>query len=191
VTKRSFFYFNKKMNTSKNKPINKKNLYFNKDIISNSSKETAVLAKKFAQNLNFGDNIFLIGDLGAGKTIFTQSLLKSLGVKNIINSPSFKLINEYDISFNSKNIKCYHFDLYRLESIEEILYLGWEEMINSTENICIIEWADRAKELWKNTKSQQNTFYQININYRFNKIDFSSIKNINQQERTINIKKLG
>ncbi|MDR0676138.1 MAG: tRNA (adenosine(37)-N6)-threonylcarbamoyltransferase complex ATPase subunit type 1 TsaE [Elusimicrobiota bacterium] len=164
-------------------------MYKNTNIISRLYTDTIVIAQDFSKKIKVGDNIFLIGNLGSGKTVFTKSLLKSLGIKKkIINSPSFKLINEYDIVSGKNQIKCYHFDLYRLENIEEILYLGWDDYINS-ENICIVEWADKAKKIW-NLKNSRNNFYEIKIDYIFEKKK-NGINHINNfHKRNIQIKKL-
>ena len=93
---------------------------FNKIIKITSIKETKKIVLNFSKIIKSGDNIFLIGDLGTGKTTFTQYLLNSLKVSSKILSPSFKLINEYNIILNKQNIKCYHFDLYRLDNLNEI-----------------------------------------------------------------------
>ena len=162
----------------------------NSKLNSFSNDDTAILAKNFSKKLTIGSNVFLVGDLGAGKTVFTKSILDFFGIKNKTNSPSFKLINEYNIFLNSQSIKFYHIDLYRLESLDEIVELGIEEIINS-ENLTIIEWADRAKILWENKKF--NNSYRIDIEYDFNDIKMNKtldIEKINFQKRIITIRKL-
>ena len=118
------------------------------DYILNSETDTSELAQEFSKILEPGDNVFLIGELGAGKTFFTRELVKSLGFKDFVNSPSFKLINEYIQCPDNSHIKeILHFDLYRLDNIEEVEYLGWEEYMKS-DKLCIVEWAEKAKEIW-------------------------------------------
>lgn len=83
-------------------------------------------------------NILLLkGNLGAGKTTFTQFLLKSLGSQDEVSSPTYALVNEYD----SPKGKVFHFDLYRLKSIEEAYDMGMEEYLDHG-SLCIIEWPE-------------------------------------------------
>ncbi|WP_326982809.1 tRNA (adenosine(37)-N6)-threonylcarbamoyltransferase complex ATPase subunit type 1 TsaE [Chryseobacterium sp. MYb264] len=87
-------------------------------------------------------NILLLkGNLGAGKTTFTQFLLKNLGSKDEVNSPTYSIINEY----NSPKGKIYHFDLYRLKNIEEVYDIGIEEYLDNA-FLCIIEWPEVYEE---------------------------------------------
>ena len=98
--------------------------------------ETNLVATKFAQSLSNGDMVFLYGDLGAGKTTFTKAVLKALNVDENVTSPTFTLLNNY---YNN-NINICHFDLYRLEDIDELEQLGFEEFFYSSDVICLIEW---------------------------------------------------
>lgn len=83
-------------------------------------------------------NILLLkGNLGAGKTTFTQFLLKSLGSKDEVNSPTYSIVNEY----SSPKGKIYHFDLYRLKNIDEVYDIGIEEYLDNA-FLCIIEWPE-------------------------------------------------
>ena len=83
-------------------------------------------------------NILLLkGNLGAGKTTFSQFLLKNLGSKDEVNSPTYSIVNEY----NSPKGKIYHFDLYRLKNIEEVYDIGIEEYLDNA-FLCIIEWPE-------------------------------------------------
>lgn len=83
-------------------------------------------------------NILLLkGNLGAGKTTFTQFLLKNLGSTDEVNSPTYSIVNEY----NSPKGKIYHFDLYRLKNIEEVYDIGIEEYLDNA-YLCIIEWPE-------------------------------------------------
>lgn len=98
----------------------------------------ATLLKKFPEL-----RIFLLhGDLGAGKTTLVKALVKNLGCREIVQSPTFSIINEYIWSGGS----IFHMDLYRLESLEEIFDIGFEEYIASGA-YCFIEWPDKAEEL--------------------------------------------
>ena len=98
---------------------------------------------KIGGQLNPGDVVALIGDLGVGKTCLTQGIARGAGVyqDQTVNSPSYILINEYE-----GKIPIYHIDLYRLERLEDIIALGLEEYLDG-DGICVIEWADRMSEL--------------------------------------------
>lgn len=87
-------------------------------------------------------NIFLLkGNLGAGKTTFTQFLLKNLGSTDEVNSPTYSIVNEY----STPQGKVYHFDLYRLKNIEEVYDIGIEEYLDNA-FLCIIEWPEVYEE---------------------------------------------
>ena len=109
--------------------------------------ETQTLGEKLGKTLKRGDVIALVGDLGTGKTCLTQGIARGVGIASdeVVNSPSYILINEY----NGK-IPIYHIDLYRLENSEEITELGLSEYIEG-DGICIIEWAERMADLLPDT----------------------------------------
>jgi tRNA threonylcarbamoyladenosine biosynthesis protein TsaE len=89
----------------------------------------------------------LSGDLGSGKTTFTQGFAKALGVKGRIVSPTFLIMRKYQIT-NKKTFKnFYHADLYRIEKLNELTALGFKEILNDPENIVLIEWAEKAKRI--------------------------------------------
>ena len=90
------------------------------------------------------EHIFLFyGEMGAGKTTFIQNIMRKLGVKEAISSPTFSLVNEY---VNSLGERLYHFDFYRIESIEEALDIGVEEYFDSG-SYCFIEWPEKIEGL--------------------------------------------
>lgn len=96
---------------------------------------TTILKRKNKKAVVLG----LVGDLGSGKTTFTQGIARALGIKEKILSPTFTILKRY------KNF--YHLDCYRLESQKELLTLGFNEIISNSQNIVIIEWADRIKKI--------------------------------------------
>ncbi|MCH7819939.1 MAG: tRNA (adenosine(37)-N6)-threonylcarbamoyltransferase complex ATPase subunit type 1 TsaE [Candidatus Marinimicrobia bacterium] len=106
-----------------------------------SPEETFNEGKKFASRLNGGEVIALVGELGAGKTVFTKGLCEGLNVKNPVISPTFTIVNEYDA-----DLKIYHFDAYRLSGSEEAAAIGIEDYMKG-DAVCIIEWADKVKEV--------------------------------------------
>lgn len=112
--------------------------------ISNSVTQTEEFGRRIGELLSPGDVVGLFGGLATGKTIMAKGVLKGIGMKNVnfVKSPSFILMREYEV----RNLKVYHFDLYRIDSIEEIQEMGWDELISSN-CICIIEWAQKAKEI--------------------------------------------
>ena len=115
-----------------------------KEFISRSDNETKEIAFNLSKLLKKGDVIEINGDLGAGKTVFTKGLANGLGILQTITSPTFNLVNCYDCP---NGTKFYHFDLYRLVDIEELYVLGFEDIFNSQDNICIIEWSKIAEDL--------------------------------------------
>ncbi|MDD2386238.1 MAG: tRNA (adenosine(37)-N6)-threonylcarbamoyltransferase complex ATPase subunit type 1 TsaE [Bacteroidales bacterium] len=112
-------------------------------------------AKTFIRinKLNFQNNIFAFyGDMGAGKTTFIKAICKELGVKDEVTSPSFAIVNEHK---TKSNTIIYHFDLYRIEKLPELLDIGFEEYINS-DAIIFIEWPQIAKNLLPETTINVN-----------------------------------
>ena len=111
---------------------------------SHNSIETMDFAYNLASKLHVGDVVVLTGELGAGKTKFTEGFLKYFGLDKEISSPTFNIVNEY----KKENIKIYHFDVYRLEDVEEFYAIGGEEYFSS--GICIIEWGELIEEALPN-----------------------------------------
>lgn len=118
--------------------------------ISNSAEETEKIASKLAQKFKDGGVLALSGTLGAGKTTFTKGFAHGLGIKSKIISPTFVLIKQYDLSF-TKKARFYHVDLYRLENPENLETLGLDEFFLNHNNIILIEWAEKLKNLPKKT----------------------------------------
>jgi tRNA threonylcarbamoyladenosine biosynthesis protein TsaE len=107
--------------------------------ISQSPEETELLGERLAQTLRPGAVLGLIGELGAGKTQFVKGIVRGLGIKKRIHSPTFTLVNEY----LSEKIRCYHLDLYRLENSQQILSAGLDQYVAMDDAVTIIEWFDR------------------------------------------------
>lgn len=102
-----------------------------------------IFARRLSRLAKRGDVFSLIGDLGAGKTCLSQFVLKELGVQKYVTSPTFSLVNIYDIDDKSIS-KAYHLDLYRLENEEEIEQIDFENYFYP-DGISLIEWAQMAK----------------------------------------------
>ena len=112
-----------------------------------SEEETISFASRFAQRLTAGDIVALYGELGAGKTRFVKGVCLGLGIKEVVASPSFIIMNEYKGSRNGSGpVSVFHFDFYRVKSLDEIYDLGLEEYLFGN-GICLVEWAEVAKPL--------------------------------------------
>ena len=97
-------------------------------------------AQTFSQSVKAGDVVFLEGDLGSGKTTFTQLLLKHLGYEGRVKSPTYAIYESYKLS----QFELFHMDLYRLSSPEELYYMAIEEII-SPHNVVVIEWPQKGQ----------------------------------------------
>jgi tRNA threonylcarbamoyladenosine biosynthesis protein TsaE len=142
-------------------------------IISTSALQTKKLGQMLAEELTGGEVICLTGDLGAGKTTFTQGLLKGLKIKGPYTSPTFAIIKEYKINLkfkisNLKLLSVYHIDAYRIGS-KDLLELGFADFAGQKNSLVIIEWPEKVKRLiptnaiwinfkWVNEKEREITF---------------------------------
>ncbi len=99
------------------------------------------MAATLAKALSGGDCLSLTGDLGAGKTLFATSLAVALGARESVHSPTFNLINVY----STDHMPIYHADFYRLESVDELLAIGWEDYLDGC-GLLLVEWGDRFPE---------------------------------------------
>jgi tRNA threonylcarbamoyladenosine biosynthesis protein TsaE len=116
--------------------------------LTTSEKQTFNLAKKFSKQLKGGEVIGLIGELGAGKTIFVKGLAAGLRIKKNITSPTFVLMKIYKISDSRFQISDFiHLDAYRIKSAKDLINIGVEEYFNRPDVVTIIEWADRIKKI--------------------------------------------
>ena len=110
-------------------------------MLTNSVKQTVSLGQRIASQLKPGAVLGLIGELGSGKTQFTKGLAKGLKINQNITSPTFVLLKQYPLSQGN----FIHIDCYRLSNPQELLDLGWQELINNPQNIIAVEWADKIK----------------------------------------------
>ncbi|NCQ16448.1 tRNA (adenosine(37)-N6)-threonylcarbamoyltransferase complex ATPase subunit type 1 TsaE, partial [Candidatus Falkowbacteria bacterium] len=115
-------------------------------LISRSEKQTFNFAKNFSKRLKGGEVIGLIGNLGAGKTIFTKGLAAGLGIIKNITSPTFVLMRVYPVK--SRRIKqLVHIDAYRVKSARDLTAIGADEYFGRPDTITAIEWADKIKKI--------------------------------------------
>ncbi len=113
-----------------------------KTIYINNEKDTEKFGFELAKVLKQGDVIALVGDLGTGKTALTKYIAKGIGIKGVITSPTFTIVKEY----NEGRLPLYHFDVYRVEDIDEMYEIGYEEYFFG-KGVSIVEWADKIEEI--------------------------------------------
>ncbi len=107
-----------------------------------NEQDTREFGLELAKKLKPGDVVALIGELGTGKTTLTKSIAEGLGIREMITSPTFTIVQEY----TDGRLPLYHFDVYRICDLEEMYELGYEEYFFG-EGVCVIEWADQIEEL--------------------------------------------
>ncbi len=122
----------------------------NKLIVVNSEEETKKLAKDYAAGLGAGDIVVLNGNLGTGKTFFIREAVKFFQVE-AVSSPTFSLVNEYE-----GRTKIYHFDFYRINRLEELYDIGFEDYLNDEEGLIFIEWGNLFPEILPRRRKEIN-----------------------------------
>ena len=143
-----------------------------KKFISKNPKETKKIAGKLLKNLTGGEILGLIGNLGSGKTLFVQGLAEAMGIKEVVNSPTFVLMKIYKIRDSRLVIReLVHLDAYRLNLFAQLKEIGVEEYLNKKNCLMVVEWADKVKEIKKYPKYQEIIFEEgNNVNERIIKI---------------------
>ncbi len=119
-------------------------------IITHSEKQTLNLGKNFVLELKGGEVIGLIGELGAGKTVFVKGLAQGLNIKNIITSPTFVLMKIYKTKGLIKQL-C-HVDAYRLKSSQDLIDIGIKDYLSKKTAVTVIEWANQVKNILPKNK---------------------------------------
>lgn len=118
--------------------------------ISKNLEDTQKFAGDFIQNLTSKTNgatvVGLYGNLGAGKTTLTQSIARGLGVGETVTSPTFVIEKIYELA-GQKFTHLIHIDAYRIEKSEELLRLGWQEIISDSQNLILIEWPEKVSDI--------------------------------------------
>ena len=109
---------------------------------SNSREDTYRIGRELGEQAVPGPVFCFFGDLGVGKTIFSQGFAKGLGVDDIVNSPTFTIVKEYD----NGRLPLYHFDVYRIGDVDEMEEIGYNEMVYG-DGVCLIEWANLIEEI--------------------------------------------
>ena len=107
-----------------------------------NAEETYALGVRLGQEATEGKVFTLLGDLGVGKTVFTQGMAKGLGIEGPVSSPTFTIVQEYD----EGRLPFYHFDVYRIGDVEEMDEIGFEDYVYG-EGVSLIEWANLIEEI--------------------------------------------
>lgn len=116
---------------------------------SGSPEETFAIGERIGREAKAGEVYTLIGDLGVGKTVFTQGVAKGLGITEHVNSPTFTIVQIYD----EGRLPFYHFDVYRIGDVEEMEEIGYQDCFYG-EGICLIEWANLIEEILPDSYQQ-------------------------------------
>lgn len=109
---------------------------------TNKPEDTFLLGKQLGETAKPGDIYCLNGDLGVGKTVFTQGFAKGLGIEEAVNSPTFTILQQYE----EGRLPLWHFDVYRIGDVEEMEEIGYEDCFYG-DGVCLIEWSDLIKEI--------------------------------------------
>jgi len=117
-----------------------------KKYITNNEKETMELGFKFASTLKLGDLVSFYGDLGTGKTEFIKGICKYFEVEDIVNSPTFTIMNQYSAKIEDVDFQIYHIDLYRIKNSDELDEIGFLDCIFTDNTIKLIEWSEKAAD---------------------------------------------
>lgn len=134
------------------------------ELLSKSPEETQEFGRKIGSALNDKDIVLFYGELGSGKTQLIKGICSALGVKQVVNSPTFIIVNEYVTGDN--NI-VYHFDLYRLRSTEEVVEIGLDDYLNNR-GIILVEWPELIENILPGVfKKVYISHVNGNLNSRF------------------------
>lgn len=141
------------------------------------AKDTYELGEKIGQMAKPGMVISLTGDLGVGKTVFTQGLAKGLGIEEPVNSPTFTIVQVYE----EGRLPLYHFDVYRIGDIEEMDEIGYEDYFYGG-GVCLIEWADLIREILPEQMCRVTIEKDLEKGFDYRKITLEGFKGIEEQE---------
>ncbi len=111
------------------------------EFVTHSREETEALGARLANALSEGRVVAFTGDLGAGKTAFVSGMARALGVEERVTSPTFTIVNEYE----GGRLPLFHFDMYRLDSADELFHVGWEDYL-ARGGVCAVEWSENVAE---------------------------------------------
>ncbi len=142
-----------------------------KIIESYSADETFCVGKEIGETATPGSVYTLIGDLGVGKTVFTQGVAKGLGILEPISSPTFTILQVYE----EGRLPFYHFDVYRIGDVEEMEEIGYEDCFYG-DGICFIEWANLIEEILPKTYTRITIEKDLEKGFDYRKITIEEIE---------------
>lgn len=132
---------------------------------TNSPEETFQLGRQLGQQAKAGEVYSLIGDLGVGKTVFTQGVAAGLGIEETVNSPTFTIMQVYEEGW----LPFYHFDVYRIGDVEEMDEIGYEDYFYG-DGVCLIEWANLIEEILPPTHTRITIEKDLAKGYEYRRI---------------------
>lgn len=132
---------------------------------SYKTEDTFELGRRLGEAAKPGDMLCLFGDLGTGKTVFTKGFAVGLGIKEHINSPTFTILQVYE----EGRVPLYHFDVYRIEDVEEMYEIGYEDYFYSS-GICLIEWANLIEEILPSKRTTITIEKELDKGFDYRKI---------------------
>ncbi len=135
-----------------------------------SAEETALLGEKLGREAQPGEVYTLIGDLGVGKTVFTQGIAKGLGILEPISSPTFTIVQVYE----EGRLPFYHFDVYRIGDIEEMDEIGYEDYFYG-DGVTMIEWANLIEEILPKSYRQITIEKDLEKGFDYRKISIEEV----------------
>lgn len=136
-----------------------------------NEKETFALGKELGEKANPGEVYTLIGDLGVGKTVFTQGVARGLGIEEPVSSPTFTIVQIYE----EGRMPFYHFDVYRIGDVEEMEEIGYEDCFYG-EGVCLIEWANLITEILPPVYTRITIEKDLQKGFDYRKITFEKIE---------------
>ncbi len=140
-------------------------------IESYSAEETFALGRRIGEEAKPGEVYTLIGDLGVGKTVFTQGVGAGLGIKEAISSPTFTILQVYE----EGRLPFYHFDVYRIGDVEEMEEIGYEDCFYG-DGICLVEWANLIEEILPAQSTQVTIEKDLDKGFDYRRILIEEIK---------------
>lgn len=142
-------------------------------IETNGAEETFALGKRLGECAKPGQIYTLTGDLGVGKTVFTQGMARGLGITGPVNSPTFTIIQEYE----EGRLPFYHFDVYRIGDIEEMEEIGYDDYFFG-QGVCMIEWANLIEELIPEDHIEVEIIKDLEKGFDYRKIVITGLEGV-------------
>ena len=140
-------------------------------IETRSPKETFLLGKRLGENARPGQVFTMTGDLGVGKTVFTQGLANGLGIEEPVSSPTFTIVQVYE----EGRLPFYHFDVYRIGDVEEMDEVGFEDYIMG-DGVSLIEWADLIREILPDKRTEVLIEKDLEQGFDYRKITITEME---------------